>query len=407
MSGAAGPVVVVGAGAAGLSVAAGLRRLGYRGPVTVVGEERHPPYDRPPLSKQVLAGAWPAERAYLMAGGRLEKLDVAWELAERAVGIDRKDRAVALSSGREIPYAQLVIATGVAPRTLPAPDLEGVHVLRTMDDAAALRERLAPGARLVVVGAGFLGLEVAATARRRGVAVTVVEPLQAPLADRLGELTARRLLRLHAENGVELATGLGVEAILGEHEPPPFPLEGAGGEPGGPEPVRRVRLSDGAIRDADAVLVAIGCQPQLDWLRGSGLELDDGIVCDGRCSAGEGVWAAGDVARWYHPRLQRHIRIEHRMNANEQGQAVAANIVGRGEDFAPVPFFWTDHYDVKVQVWGVIPAGAAAELVEGSEDGDSFVVAFRERPGGRMVGALGWNAMRAMPRYRSEIAASW
>jgi NADPH-dependent 2,4-dienoyl-CoA reductase/sulfur reductase-like enzyme len=403
---APGPVIVIGSGAAGTSAAEGLRRAGYAGAITVVGEEHAEPYDRPPLSKHVLRGSWGLERATLLSERRYAQLDATWLLGRRAVALEVERRVVATDDGAELEYAAAVIATGVRPRMLPAPDLSGAHVLRTDVDAMSLKAALGPGTRLVVVGGGFLGLEVAATARELGEEVTVVEPLEEPLAARLGSVAARRLVAVQRERGVRVLSGIGVAAFHGERGDPASPFLGSSGEPGEPAPVRAVELTDGETLDAGVVLVAIGCSPCVEWLEGSGLQLDDGVVCDEYCAAAPGVWAAGDVARWKHVALGRHVRLEHRTNAGEQGQAVANNIVGPPTPFAPVPFFWTDQFDVRIQVWGVVPADATAHVAEGDPDGDSFGVTFRE-PGGRLVGVLGWNAARRLRPYKEGIGESW
>ncbi len=388
--GAPASVVVVGAGAAGLAVAEVLRRREYPGVITIVGEEHDEPYDRPPLSKQVLRGDWEAEKIALLTAKRRDGLRASWLLGTRATALDVDRRVVTIDDGRELGYGAVVIATGVRPRTLPGADRAGIHVLRTLDHAVALRAAIGPSTRLVVVGAGFLGLEAAATARKLGAEVTVVEPLERPLASRLGAPVAERLLALHREHGVRVLTGTGVTAFHGD--------------PGERGHVREVELSDGARLAADAVLVAIGCAPAVDWLAGSGLDLDDGVVCDEHCRAAPGVWAAGDVASWHHPQVGR-VRLEHRMNANEQGRAVAANILGVPTAFCPVPFFWTDQYDVKVQVWGFVPPDATVAPGYGTLEDDSFVVAFRASGSGELVGALGWNAAGRIAAYRDEISA--
>jgi 3-phenylpropionate/trans-cinnamate dioxygenase ferredoxin reductase component len=211
---------------------------------------------------------------------------------------------------------------------------------------------------------------------------------------------------VHRDHGVRVLTGVGVSAFHGARPDPAYPFLGSSGEPAEPAPVRAVELADGTSLDADVVLVAIGCAPCVDWLAGSGLELDDGVVCDEYCAAAPGVWAAGDVARWKHVALGRHVRLEHRMNAGEQGHAVAKNILGSPTPFSPVPFFWTDQYDVRIHVWGVVPEDATAQLSEGDADGDSFVVTFRE-PGDRLVGVLGWNAAPRLRAYKQQIVETW
>jgi 3-phenylpropionate/trans-cinnamate dioxygenase ferredoxin reductase subunit len=380
-------VLIAGAGAAGIGTAAALRAGKFNGSIVLLGDEERAPYDRPPLSKQVLAGTWEPEKANLFSQARLDALELDVRLGRRADSLDLATRRVTVDDGEEIPFDQLVVATGMRPRRLPGTDMAGVHVLRTLGDAIALKAAISHGVELVIIGAGFLGLEVAATACRLGARVTVVEPMAEPLADRIGAEAASRLLALHRAHGVAILTGANVTEI-----------EKTTGEDG---VVAGVKLRDGTVLPAQLVLVAIGCIPNTDFLEASGLMIDDGVVCDQYCAAAPGVWAAGDIARWFHPVVGRHVRLEHRMNATEQANAVARNILGHGEAFAPVPFFWTDHYDAKIQVAGFVPPGHEGEVVESSEDG-SFIQVFRIA--NRPVGVLGWNAVKAMLPYRRELA---
>jgi 3-phenylpropionate/trans-cinnamate dioxygenase ferredoxin reductase subunit len=384
MSSSPARVLVVGSGAAGVMTAQGLRRRGFEGEIALIGEEPAHSYDRPPLSKQVLSGAWEPGKAVLMPAARIDDLGIDFRQPLRATGLDVEGRTVTTDDGGEHAYDELVIATGVRPRTLPSLG-ERAHVLRTMEDAAGLRAALDGARHLAIVGGGFLGLEVAATARKLGAEVTVIEPLAEPLAGRLTIPVAERLLALHRANGVDLRTGVGVNEMAGE----------------------RLALSDGTALDTDAVLVAIGCEPAVEWLEGSGLAIEDGVLCDEYCQAAAHVWAAGDVARWHHRGLERSLRVEHRMNANEQGATVAANILGAGQAFTPIPFFWTDHYDVKIQVWGVLPPGIEPVLAEGELDGDRFVLTTSDPGSGHVVGAIGWNSARSMVAYRAVIAENW
>ena len=379
-----GSVVVVGASAAGLTVAEGLRGEGFDGRITLIGAEPHLPYDRPPLSKQVLAGAWEPQRTLLRDDDALARLGLELRLGVAAGGLDLADRAVMLADGERVGYDALVIATGSAPRRLPSGrELPGVHVLRTLDDALALREELAAGSRLAVVGAGFLGCEVAATARGLGLEVTLIDPLAQPLLRQLGELVGRLIGELHRDHGVEVRTGVGVAGLLGDAR------------------VRGVELVDGTRVDADVVLVAIGAAPATAWLAGSGLALGDGVVCDATCRAAPGVYAAGDVARWQHPALDGSLRVEHRMNATEQGLCVARNLLGAAEPFAPVPYFWSDQYDVKLQAFGVLPAGAEPLVAEGSLERRRFVVHYVV--GGRVAGVLAWDMPRELRAHRARV----
>ncbi|MEV4755824.1 FAD-dependent oxidoreductase [Micromonospora sp. NPDC049559] len=381
-------VLVVGASAAGLATAEALRRLGYAGALTVLGAEAHPPYDRPPLSKQVLAGGWEPDRARLRTREALAALGAEFVLADPAVGLDPATRTVRTASGRALSADAVVVATGARPRVLPGQsELAGAHVLRTLDHALALRSDLLASSRLVVVGDGVLGAEVAATARSLGLAVTMAGPQPAPLASQVGPLVAGLLAELHREGGVELRLGTGVSG-----------LTGASGR------VTGVRLDGGEVLPADVVVVAMGVDPATEWLAGSGLRLENGLVCDSRCRAAEGVYAVGDVARWHHERLGTLLRLENRTNANEQAMAVAANILGADQPYVPVPYFWTDQFDAKIQVHGVLPAGADVTVVEGDPAGRRFVARY-ERDG-RVTGVLGWNMPKQTRLRRQEILDS-
>lgn len=383
-----GRVVIIGGAAAGLACAEGLRRHGHQGEIVIVGDEHDESCDRPPLSKQVLSGQWKPERAALMPPARIERVGAVLH-AGRAARLDVVGHRVELAGGAVLGYDAVVAATGVRPRTLPGADVAGVHVLRTLADAVALRGALGMGKRLVVVGGGFLGLEVAATARQLGTEVVVLEPLPTPLASRLGSHVAERLLAEHASHGVEVLCGVGAAEIL--------TAEGTDGTP----VATGVRTTTGRSLAADAVLVAIGSVPNVEWLADTDLDIDDGVACDAFCNAGPDVWAAGDVARWFHAGLGRSIRLEHRLNATEQGQVVGRNIVGESpQAFTPTPFFWTDHYDVKIQLAGVVPPDAIerTELDEGGSVIRSFSV------DGRLLGVVGWNAAKALVLYRRELA---
>ncbi|MFD4112833.1 NAD(P)/FAD-dependent oxidoreductase [Streptomyces niveus] len=384
----AADVLVVGACAAGLTTVEALRRHGYRGKVTVLGEETHPPYDRPPLSKQVLAGTWQPDRAQLRPREALSALDADFILGDPAVGLDAVTRTVRTASGRALRADALVVATGTRPRTLPGQSgLAGVHVLRTLDDALALRAGLLDATRLVVVGDGVLGAEIAATARTMGLDVTLAGPQHAPMAGQLGHGAADLLAELHTARGIRLRLGAGVRALIGS----------AG-------TVTGVSLDNGDVLPADLVVVAIGADPVTGWLRGSGLRVDNGLVCDSRCRAADGVYAVGDVARWHHDQLGALLRLENRTNAGEQAMAVAANILGGDRAYTPVPYFWTDQFDTKIQVHGVVPAGAGAEMtvVDGDPATGRFVARYRSE--GRVTGVLGWNMPKQTRLRRQDVA---
>ena len=374
-------VVVVGASAAGLAAVETLRREGYDGMLTLVGEEPHAPYDRPPLSKQILAGQWEHERLTLRTPEELSRLDLDLRLGATASGLDLAGRRVLLAGGGDLPYDALIVATGVRPRRLPG---QGAHVLRTVNDALALRRRLGPGRRLVVVGAGFLGAEAAAVARGLGCEVTVLEPAPVPLAHAIGEQVGRVLSEAHREHGVDLRTGVTVAALAD----------------GG------VRLADGSLIEADEVLVAVGSLPNTEWLAGSGLNVADGLVCDQYSRAAPGVYAAGDVARWDNPLFGVSMRIEHRTNAAEQGMAAARNLLNPQalRPFAPVPYFWSDQYDMKIQAYGYLRGHDAVRIVAGDLAERRFLAAYRT--GDRLAGALAVGMPpKAIRVWRQAIAA--
>ncbi|MFD8963863.1 NAD(P)/FAD-dependent oxidoreductase [Streptomyces sp. NPDC059568] len=379
-------VLVVGASVSGLAAVEALRRKGYEGAITVLGDEPHAPYDRPPLSKQVLSGAWEPARATLRTQDVLSGLDAEFVLGDPAVALDTAARTVRTESGRVLRADAVVIATGVRARVLPGQeDLTGVHVLRTLDHALALRAALLASSRLVVVGEGVLGSEIAATARTLGLDVTLAGPLAAPMALQVGPLVSGLLADLHRERGVRLRLGEGVVGLAGDD----------GGR------VVGVRLGTGETLPADAVVVAIGASPATEWLADSGLRLDNGVVCDARCRAAEGIYAVGDVARWHHEGLDRLIRLENRTNATEQALAVAGTICGEDRAYAPVPYFWTDQFDAKLQVHGFLLAGAEVEVAEGDLSARRFVARFHTD--GVVTGVLGWNMPKQTRLRRQEV----
>ncbi|SEH03615.1 Reductase C-terminal [Nonomuraea solani] len=374
-------VAVVGVSAAGLAAAETLRREGFEGSITLVGDEPRLPYDRPPLSKQFLAARWEPDRLALRSPADLRGLDLDLRLGVSATGLDRGARTVRLSDGGQVLYEGLIVATGVRPRRLPG---HGGHVLRTLDDALALRSRLGPGRRLVVVGAGFLGAETAAVARGLGCEVVLLEPAPVPLAHAVGETVGQVLSGAHLEHGVDLRTGVTVTAITD----------------GG------VRLADGEWVAADEVLAAIGSLPNTEWLAGSGLPLDDGLVCDQFCEAAPAIYAAGDVARWHNPLFGAWMRVEHRTNAAEQGMAAARNLLNprARKPFAPVPYFWSDQYDMKIQAYGYLRGHEAIAIVDGDVGERRFVAAYRT--GDRLAGALSVGMPpKALRPWRQAIAA--
>jgi NADPH-dependent 2,4-dienoyl-CoA reductase/sulfur reductase-like enzyme len=365
-------VVIVGASAGGLATAEALRRLGYEGGLTLVGGEKHLPYDRPPLSKQILTGEWQPDRLPLRRPEDIDALGLDLRLGMTATGLDRARRTVALADGTRVSYDALVIATGVRPRGLSGTEgLAGVHTLRTLEDALAFKARLRPGRRMVIVGAGFIGAEAAAVARGLGVEVTLLEAAPLPLAQAVGEQAGQFLAQIHRDHGVRLHTRAQVAGILG-----------ADGE------VRGVGLVDGTVLPADDVLVAIGSLPNTEWLAGSGLTVDNGLVCDEFSAAAPGVYGVGDVARWHNPLFGTAMRIEHRTNAAEQGMAVARNLLNPDarRPFAPVPYFWSDQYEMRIQAYGYLRGHDEALVMEHDPAQRRLLVAYRT--GDRLAGVL-------------------
>ncbi|HEV7975903.1 NAD(P)/FAD-dependent oxidoreductase [Amycolatopsis sp.] len=378
-------VLVAGASAAGLATAEALRRKGYQGHLTILGAETHLPYDRPPLSKQVLSGSWLPERTQLRTQEVLSALDAEFVLGDPAVGLAVAERTVHTASGRALRADAVVVATGARPRTLPGQaDLAGVHVLRTLDDVLALRADLLVSTRLVVVGDGVLGAEIATTAREMGLDVTMAGPQPAPMASQVGSLVSAMLGELHTERGVRLRLGTGVSGLSG--------VDGR---------VTGVRLETGEVLPADVVVVAVGAIPSTEWLEGSGLRLENGLVCDSRCRAADGIYAVGDVARWHHEKLGTLLRLENRTNATEQAMAVAADLLGAEQPYHPVPYFWTDQFDAKLQIHGLLPADADVTIVDGEHASRRFVARFSRH--GRVTGVLGWNMPKQTRRRRQDV----
>jgi NADPH-dependent 2,4-dienoyl-CoA reductase/sulfur reductase-like enzyme len=400
-------IVVVGASAAGLTAAETLRREGYAGELTIVGEEARAPYDRPPLSKQILRGAWDDDRIVLRSDELLADLNATWILGTAAVGLDPSARKLTLADGQVLGYDGLVIATGATPRRLPfGHDLAGVHLLRTLDDTLALRDGLRTARSVAIVGAGFLGAEVAAVARELGVAVTMIDPLPAPMIRQFGSEMGELLTQLHESHGVDVRCGRTVSALTLANG---SAVRGSGGSGrGGPgsagrgnaERVAGVELSDGSQVAADLVLVAVGATPATGWLVGSGLVIGDGVECDQYCVAAPGVVAAGDVASWDHLGVGRR-RLEHRMNATEQATAAAKNLLGQGIAFDPVSYFWTDQYDVKIQVYGRSGDDLDFHIVTGDPAEGRFAALYGD--GDQVTGALAWNLPRQARLLREHV----
>lgn len=351
-------IVIVGASLAGTRAAETLRSGGFTGDIVMVGKEATMPYDRPPLSKNYLAGEWDDERVALRKPEALDALNITWKLGEPATSLDTTNNTITLASGDTISYDGLIIATGGEVRRLPnQPNIDGVHVLRTLNDASALRNELHEGTKVVVIGAGFIGLEAAATATKRGAQVTVLEGLEAPLIRALGAEMGAAIGDVHARNGVSVKCGVQVEAIQGDTH------------------VTNVALSNGENIPADVVIVGIGVSPATEWLNGSGLTVRDGVVCDANLCAGpQNVFAAGDVLRWPNTLfadVEQDMRVEHWTNAAEQGAHAATNLLATLNNtemspYAAVPFFWSDQFDARIQCLGRPSATAQIDVVAGN-----------------------------------------
>jgi NADPH-dependent 2,4-dienoyl-CoA reductase/sulfur reductase-like enzyme len=380
-------IVVVGASLAGLRAMEAMRQRGHTGEIIAVSAEPHRPYDRPPLSKQFLKGEWQEDRLSLRRQG-FEELDVDWRLGVSAQSLDPGGRCVVLDDGSRLSFGGLLIATGARPRPLPtAAGLAGVHMLRSLDDARALRGDLEAGGRLVVVGAGFIGMEVAASARERGVDVVVVEALEAPLVRGLGRTLGDLVAARHRDHGVDVRCGIGVSGF-----------DGAGR-------VESVKLSDGSSLEATTVLVGIGVVPEVDWLAGSGLDIENGVLCDATgATALEHVVAAGDAARWMDPRSGRAVRHEHWTSAVEQAGVAAARLVGGpggAEPLEQIAYVWSDQFDMRIAIAGEAASGDTMHVAHGRLDDDRFIALMGKA--GRLVGAVSFRRPRQLNLCRELL----
>jgi len=381
-------VTVVGGSLAGLSAVRALRAAGFDGRVTVLGDEVHRPYDRPPLSKELLSGRMsPAD---LALESEDEALDAEWRLGVRAIALHAADRAVELAGGGLVRSDGVVLATGARARTLPGIEgIPGVHTLRTLDDGLALAEELRPGRSLVVVGAGFIGAEVASTAHQLGLAVTVLEAQEVPMAGPLGDEMGRMLAALHHDNGVRLMCGVGIHAVhAGRHG------------------VDRVELVGGRVLPADVVVVGVGAAPNVEWLERSGVEVANGVRCDSRgATSVPGVVAVGDCASWYDPVSGGHRRVEHWTGALERPAAAVATLLGRGATVGPPrpPYFWSDQYGRRIQFAGAADLADELSVEDGSLEERSFLAVYRRA--GEPVAVLGVDRIRPFTRWRRRLDA--
>ena len=380
-------VVVVGASLAGLRAVETLRNGGYLGEITVVGAEEHLPYDRPPLSKRLLSGEWEPDRIALRRPDDMDSLDVTWRLGTAVTGLDTEARRLDLGDGSTLGFDGLIMATGASPRRFPVPD-DQPHptVLRSLDDALSLRGRIAGGDRRVaVVGAGFIGLEVAATARQLGNDVVVLEGASAPLGRALGAEMGTAVAAIHGDRGVEIRCDVQVEGFAAD----------------------AVLIDGGWHEQADVIVVGIGVEPTTGWLEGSGLEVRDGVVCRSDLNVGVPlIYAAGDMVRWTNPLFGEEMRVEHWTNAAEQGALAASNLISEDaqqptEPYAPVPFFWSEQYDRRIQFLGRCGPDDEIRIVAGSVADRQFAALYGRA--GVLRGVLGLNMPRLVMPFRKHL----
>jgi NADPH-dependent 2,4-dienoyl-CoA reductase/sulfur reductase-like enzyme len=390
-------IAIVGASLAGLRAAQDLRAQGYEDDLVMVGAEPHVPYDRPPLSKDYLRGSIEAADLELAEQSDIDELEARWHLGVAAERLDLTTGRITLATGEQIAADGVVIATGGVPRRLPAVEgLLGVHVLRSLEDADALRAKLTGGAEnVVVLGAGFIGAEVAATCRALGLNVTIVEAMLVPLSTALGPELGAVCAALHATNGVRLITGVTVADWL--------TVDGGAGR----RRVTAVELSDGRRLRADIVVVGIGMQPAAGWLADSGLCLDSGVLTDaGYVTKCPNVVAVGDAARPYNPRTGRHVRREHWTDAAE-GPAIAVRNLLAGRTVVQVDkpsYFWSDQYGTRIQYAGTAEPSDEVRFVEGSPDDGTFVATYHRDD--TTTAVLAMNSPRLFTRLRRQLATS-
>ncbi len=386
-------IVVVGASLAGLRAVEALRRNAFAGEIVWIGAESHLPYDRPPLSKEVLRGEWQPEQLALRKQG-FDDLRVQLKLGAPATALDVSRRTVRVGSA-DITFDGLVIATGARARRLAGTEkMRGVHVIRTMEDSLALRAALASHTKpkVAVIGAGFIGAEAASSARSLGLDVTVIEALPVPLARILGDRMGQVCAALHRDHGVVLRTGVGVKGLVGDTQ------------------VRAVRLDDGSEVEADVVIVGIGVTPNTEWLRDSGVLVGDGVECDATCNVVDpnrkpipGIVAAGDVARFVNPLYDESMRIEHWTHTVEQAEHAVDTLLGAPKPFETAPVFWSDQYGLKIQFAGRSRPDDTLHICHGSIEERRFVALYGRA--GRLVGALTFKRPAQLIKYRKLIEA--
>jgi 3-phenylpropionate/trans-cinnamate dioxygenase ferredoxin reductase subunit len=379
-------IAIIGAGQAGGWAAQTLRKEGFTGRLLLIGDEGHPPHERPPLSKAVLSGEASPESTRLQKPEAFEALALNWRPSARVTRIDRAAKRLEIAGGEILSYDKLILCTGGRARTLAVPgaDLSAVHTLRTIDDALALAPKLAPGRRVVVVGGGWIGLEVAATARKRGADVVVVEA-QSRLCERtVPREISEHLLALHRSHGTQVMLGAGIAGFAA-----------------GADGASLVTLADGQVLPCDAIVVGVGMVPNDEIARDAGLACDGGVIVDSRCrSSDPDILAAGDVAVTPNPWAGRRLRLESWQNAQDQGIAAARSALGLAVDYRPLPWFWSDQYTMNLQIHG-IPTASHRVVARGAAGSDSFIFCYLD--GDVVKAALGPNAARDLRFARRLI----
>lgn len=379
--------VIIGASLAGGTAAATLRQDGFEGDLILIGKEPHLPYERPPLSKQYLRGEAPFEKALVRPGSFYDEHRIDARFGVAATRVDPAARTVDLASGRPIHYDKLLIATGARNRPLPVPghDLANIFSLRSVEDADAIREQIAPGRRAAVVGMGFIGCEVAASLRQKGLHVTCIDPSPAPLFRVLGAEVAHVIAALHRQHGVDMLFNDVVSGFQGHGR------------------VERVVTKGGRRIDCDLAVVGVGVEPVIDVAAGSGLEISDGIVVNEYCETNvPGIHAAGDVAHHYHPLFERRMRVEHWQNAMHQGAAAARSMLGKRQSYEPVHWFWSDQYDVNLQYAGFHHT-VERLVVRGDPETRDFIAFYLNH--GRIDAVVALNRGKEVRRAMSLIKA--
>ncbi|MEL7529227.1 MAG: FAD-dependent oxidoreductase [Pseudomonadota bacterium] len=382
-------IVIIGAGQAGSQLAHSLRQGGFEGPLRLIGDEPHPPYQRPPLSKKYLSGDVGAEGLWLRPPAFFETNKIDHIPNTKVIAIDRAAKRLDLANGDSLSYGKLALATGTNARSLPLPgaDKKGVATLRSIADVDAIREGMKTSSHIAIIGAGYIGLEVAAVAKAMGKSVSVIEAQDRPMKRVVSQAVSDYFAKLHRDNGIDLRLETGVEGLEGE---------GA---------VSGVRLKDGDLVPAELVLIAVGAEPNDHLAAEAGLEVDNGILVDGSGQTSDpDIYAVGDCTRFYSNRYQRSVRMESVQNAIDQAKAAAQALLGEEVDYDPLPWFWSDQYDVKLQIAG-LSEGYDDTVVVGSPEDHKFFVAYLN--GGKLIAVDSINFPRSHMLARRVIGEAW